>query len=210
MIYKLIIFSIVSYLLGSFSSAYWYGKWFFGIDIRKYGSENAGTTNILRTLGVKPALYVFITDVLKSFISVMLIIFIPEINVNSESYILVKILFGMCTVVGHIFPIFSNFKGGKGVASMLGIILAVSPLSASLSLIIFIIVLLFTRIVSISSMSAAISFPIIIFIIDVNKSISLTIFSIAACLLIIITHRKNIKRIIKKEEKKINFKKRDL
>ena len=207
-IFLIIIFLIISYLIGSFSSAYWYGKWFFGVDIRKFGSENAGTTNILRTLGAKPAIYVFVTDVLKSFIAVMLIMFVPEIIVDTNMYYVIKISFGIFAVIGHIFPIFSGFKGGKGVASMLGVILAVSPIAALLSLLIFIIVLFFTRIVSISSISAAISFPIIIFIIEANKSIVLTVFSILACLLIIVTHRKNIKRIFKRQEKKISFRKK--
>lgn len=207
-IIKIIVFSIISYLLGSFSSAYWYGRWFYKIDIRKYGSENAGTTNVLRTLGTSAAILVFITDVLKSFISVMLILFIKEIPYHNEYYYLIQIIFGICSVIGHIFPLYSGFKGGKGVASMLGIILGISPLIAVIALGIFIIMVISTRIVSLSSIIAAISFPIITLIVDKCESLTLLIFSICACLLIIITHIKNIKRIIRGEEKKLTIKKR--
>ncbi|MDR2835502.1 MAG: glycerol-3-phosphate 1-O-acyltransferase PlsY [Bacteroidales bacterium] len=204
----IIVFSILSYLLGSFSSAYWYGKWFFNLDVRNEGSGNAGTTNVLRTFGIVPAIFVFLTDVAKSFISVTLIIFIPNIVYNSEMYFLIKILFGSCAIIGHLFPLYSHFKGGKGVASMLGMILAISPLSASVALSIFIIILLTTKIVSISSISAAVFFPIIIMLNNSEKSLILTIFSFAACILIIVTHRKNIKKLIHKEEKKISFSKK--
>jgi glycerol-3-phosphate acyltransferase PlsY len=120
------------------------------------------------------------------------------------------ILFGTCAVLGHIFPIYSGFKGGKGVASMLGLVLALHPAAAGISLLIFLVSFLFTHIVSISSISAAIAFPIVMYILERNQSLTLTVFSVAACILILITHRKNIKRLIKGEEKKIVFgKKKD-
>ncbi len=204
----IILFSIISYLLGSFSSALWFGKWFHNIDVREHGSKNAGATNTFRVLGPKTAIPVFILDILKSFISVKLICFVPNIIPNSELSYLIMILFGVMAVIGHIFPIFSGFKGGKGVASMLGVILAIHPLAAGISLAVFIIVFICFKIVSIGSMCAAIAFPIIIYIFEKTEIITLSIFSISAAILIIITHKKNIKNLVRGEEKKLSFNKK--
>ena len=205
MLIYIIIFSILSYLTGSFSSALWYGKWFFKVDVRNSGSKNAGATNSLRVLGYKAAIPVFLTDILKSYLSVQLIHFVPDIVKGSELSYQIMLLFGICAVVGHIFPIYSNFKGGKGVASMLGLILAISPLATAFTFGVFLVVFLFSKIVSISSICAAIAFPIIIYLINKNQSITLIIFAIFACILILITHNKNIKRLIKGEEKRLEL-----
>ncbi len=205
---KIVLFCLISYLIGSFSSAVWIGKWFFGVDVREHGSKNAGATNTFRVLGYKAGIPVFVLDVLKSFISVNLIIFIPEIIVNTEMYYGVKILFGICAVIGHIFPIYTGFKGGKGVASMLGLVIALHPIAAGITFVVFIFVFLITRIVSISSISAALAFPIIIYLLEKNNSLTLTIFSIIAAVIIIFTHKSNIKRLIVGEEKKISFRKK--
>lgn len=215
-----IVLAVVAYLMGSFSSALWYGKWFHGIDIREHGSKNAGSTNVLRVLGWKCAIPVFVTDVLKSFIPAMFFVMLlnlvmPELSneyvvkvKGSEVYYLLQLLFGMMAIVGHIFPIFSGFKGGKGVASMLGIVLALDPLAAALALAVFIIVVICTKIVSVSSMSAGVSFPIIVFVMSMIRgngySITLTVFSIIVAILLLVTHKKNIKRLIKGEEPKIS------
>lgn len=207
MLFYLIIFTTISYLVGSFSSAVWYGKWFYKTDVRKHGSKNAGATNTLRVLGIKAAIPVFITDVLKSYFAVQLIWFIPDIIAGSEQFYQIKLLFGVSAVIGHIFPIYTGFKGGKGVASMLGLILALHPAAAGLSLAVFTLVFIFTRIVSISSISAALVFPIIIYILEKAEIMTLSIFSIVAAILIVITHLKNIKRLLKGEEKKMRFRK---
>jgi glycerol-3-phosphate acyltransferase PlsY len=207
MLLFIICFSILSYLIGSFSSAVWIGKWLYDTDVRKFGSKNAGATNTLRVLGYKAALPVFIIDALKSFVSVQLVRLIPNIEIGSEICYQIMILFGVCAVIGHIFPLYTGFKGGKGVASMLGMVIAIHLPAALISLGIFIIIFLFSRIVSISSICAAIAFPIVILILEKNQSLTLTIFSILACLIILITHIKNIKRLIKGEEKKISFNK---
>ncbi len=215
----IIALAVIAYLMGSFSSALWYGRWFHGIDIREHGSKNAGSTNVLRVLGWKCAIPVFVTDVLKSFIPAMFFVMLlnvimPELAEDyvakvkgSEVYYLLQLLFGMMAIVGHIFPIFSGFRGGKGVASMLGIVLALDPLAAALALAVFIIVVLCTKIVSVSSMSAGVSFPIIVFLMSLCRgngySITLTVFSIIVAVLLLITHKKNIKRLIKGEEPKI-------
>ncbi len=219
----IILLAIAAYLIGSFSSALWYGKWFYGIDIREHGSKNAGSTNVLRVLGWKCAIPVFITDVIKSFVPTMFFVMLlnkfasPEGSVyvaqGSEAYYLYQLLFGMMAIVGHIFPIFSGFKGGKGVASMLGLVLALDPLSAAIALGVFIIVVLITRIVSVSSMSAAVAFPIVVYVLGIFRetghSITMTVFSILVAILLIVTHRKNIKRLLNHEEPKITIAKKE-
>ncbi len=207
MIYYIIAFTVVSYLLGSFSSAVWFGKWFFDTDVREFGSKNAGATNTFRVLGYKAGIPVFIADILKSFLAVQLIIFVPEIIKGSEFYYQIKLLFGAAAIIGHIFPVFTGFRGGKGVASMLGLVLALYPSAAGITFIVFAIVFVITHIVSISSIAASISFPVIVYFLSEGNSHTLTIFSCIATLLIVITHLKNIKRLLKGEEKRISFKK---
>lgn len=199
----IIILIISAYLIGSFSSSYWYGKWFFNIDIRKEGSKNAGATNTMRVLGLRAAIPVFATDVIKSIISVQLVHLLPGIQDYSETFYLLKICLGTAAVVGHILPVYSNFDGGKGVASLLGVIIAVYPFGALMSMGIFIIVLVISRIISLSSLSAALSFPLFILLLEGTNKHSLLIFSIIATLLVFITHAKNIKRLLNGQEKKI-------
>lgn len=208
MLTYIIIFSILSYLIGSFSSAVWFGRWFWNTDVREFGSKNAGATNTFRVLGAKAGLIVFVFDVLKSFASIQLVRLVPELQQNSELYIQIKILFGACAIIGHIFPVFSQFRGGKGVASMLGFIIAIHPLAAGITFGVFLIVFLISRIVSLSSISAALAFPFIIYFLEKGNSLTLTIFSIIATCLIILTHLKNIKRLLKGEEKPISFSKK--
>lgn len=208
MLTYIIIFSILSYLIGSFSSAVWFGRWFWNTDVREFGSKNAGATNTFRVLGAKAGLIVFVFDVLKSFAAIQLVRLVPELQQNSELYIQIKILFGACAIIGHIFPVFSQFRGGKGVASMLGFIIAIHPLAAGITFGVFLIVFLISRIVSLSSISAALAFPFIIYFLEKGNSLTLTIFSITATCLIILTHLKNIKRLLKGEEKPISFSKK--
>ncbi len=211
MFYYLFACIIAAYLIGSFSTAYWFGKWFYKIDIRELGSKNAGATNIMRVLGYKAAIPVFITDVLKSAGATQLvyvvIFFVPEIDYYSETSYIFQIILGAGAVIGHIFPVFTNFAGGKGVASLLGIVLAMHPVGALIAIVIFTLTLFIFKIVSVGSLVAAISFPVLIYIMEGAERQTLLIFSIIACLLVIITHAKNIKRILKGEEKKIFSKK---
>jgi len=203
MIILIVIFSILSYLLGSFSTAFLFGKWFRNIDIRQFGSKNAGATNVCRVLGFKIGISVFILDAMKSFIAVQLIHFVPNVVINSEFYFQVKVLFAICSVVGHIFPLYSGFKGGKGVASMFGIFFGLNPFIGLIIFGLFLILFFLTRIVSLASICSVIAYPIVIYFSPYCQSITLTVFSIVICFLIIVTHRKNIKRLIEGEEKKI-------
>lgn len=205
---KIIILSIISYLIGSFSSAVWFGRWFWQTDVREFGSKNAGATNTFRVLGKKAGLIVFFCDVFKSFLAVQLIYFIPEINNTTELFFQIMIVFGSFAIIGHIFPLYTGFKGGKGVASMLGFIIAIHPLAAAITFGIFLVIFLISRTVSLSSISAAFCFPFVIYFLEKNSSLTLTIFSILASLIIIITHYKNIKRLLKGEEKPLSFSKK--
>ena len=197
-----IILGIVSYLLGSISSAVWIGKRFYGIDIREHGSGNAGATNMLRVLGKKSAIPVFLIDFVKGFIAVSIALF-TELEGN-ELFIL-KLSLALLAVVGHMYPLYSNFKGGKGVATTAGAMLAVVPIALLFSLAVFVLILIITKYVSLSSMIAGISFPSFIYITEGELSIKFY-FGILVAILLIYTHHKNITRLLKGTESKINFK----
>ncbi len=202
--------TIGAYLLGSIPSAVWIGKVFFGIDVREHGSGNAGATNTFRVLGKKAGVPVFIIDLCKAFAATNLIVFFKHCPAGN-TYVNLQLLFGAAAVMGHIFPLFAQFKGGKGVACLLGVTLAIAPVPASIAFGIFAIVLTLFHYVSLGSLCAGLAFPIII-VSGVIKpyQLSLQIFSIVIAVLLIITHRKNIRRLIHGlEAKTYLFKKQD-
>ncbi|MDR2126913.1 MAG: glycerol-3-phosphate 1-O-acyltransferase PlsY [Prevotellaceae bacterium] len=203
---------VLAYLTGSISTAIFVGKRFFKIDIRDYGSKNAGATNILRVLGPQAALPVFIFDLLKGVIAVLLVR-LTDLQHETNTYVSFQILLGICVVVGHIFPLFANFKGGKGVATTAGVILAMHPYAMLMVFGIFGLCLLISRYVSLSSITAAICFPLIVIIVfgeifNKYETLTMKIFSLVASGMIIITHRNNIKRLLTGTESKISFSKK--
>jgi glycerol-3-phosphate acyltransferase PlsY len=207
-----LIWLAAAYLLGSVSSAVWIARTQHGINIREHGSGNAGATNILRVLGPKAALPVFVFDFLKGLAAVQFIRFTALDNqVNPELYTGYEIALGICAVIGHIFPVFASFKGGKGVATVAGVLVAISPYPMLMALAVFLVTFLITRYVSLSSIMAALVFPIfVIFLFGMmlkTASVTLQCFSVIASTMIIITHRKNIKRLRNGTENKISFKK---
>ena len=195
---------LISYLLGSISTSVWIGKTFYNIDVREFGSGNAGATNTFRVLGKKAGIPVLFLDTLKGSIGVALA-YLSAYEPRSTEFINLQLGLGIAVLIGHIFPIFYGFRGGKGVATILGIVICILPLACSLSLLIFLAVFFSTRIVSLSAMLAGLSFPIILNVMLGNTNPILTGFSVIVALILIITHRKNIQRIIKKEESKITF-----
>ncbi|MDR0421053.1 MAG: glycerol-3-phosphate 1-O-acyltransferase PlsY [Prevotellaceae bacterium] len=200
---------VIAYLTGSILPAVFVGKRFFKIDIRNYGSKNAGATNILRVLGPKAALPVFAFDLLKGVIAVVLVRF-TNLQHETELYVSFQILLGLCVVMGHIFPIFAGFKGGKGVATTAGVVLAMHPYAMIMAFGIFGFCLLISRYVSLSSITAAICFPIIVIVVfgeifNESETLTMKIFSILAAVMIIFTHRNNIKRLLNGTESKISF-----
>ncbi|MBL7910402.1 MAG: glycerol-3-phosphate 1-O-acyltransferase PlsY [Bacteroidia bacterium] len=195
---------ILAYLIGSIPTAVWIGKAFYNIDVREFGSGNAGATNTFRVLGQKAGIPVLIIDILKGSLAVLLAFLSPYVF-ESDEFVNLQLALGIAALVGHIFPVFAGFRGGKGVATILGIVMCILPLSCSVALFIFLIVLFTSRMVSLSSMLAGVAFPFILHFIFGNTNPILTTFSIVVALLLIVTHRKNIVRILNKQESKIKF-----
>lgn len=199
---------LVAYLCGSIPSAVWIGKRFWGVDVREHGSKNAGSTNVLRVLGRKAALPVFILDIIKGFVAVSAMEYVGGVvAVDENTLMTLKIVAIFAAVLGHIFPIFAGFKGGKGVATLVGAVAALNPIIILICFTVWFICLAITHYVSLSSMVAGCVFPIVTCILPSTRTITpLVIFSLATAVLLIITHRKNIGRLLNGTESKIYLK----
>jgi len=209
-IFNNILAFVLAYLLGSIPSAVWIGKRFHNIDVRQHGSGNAGATNVIRVLGWKTGIPVMIIDAAKGWLASMLPVFLNLAEPCSALLTNLQILTGVVAIIGHIFPLLAGFRGGKGVATFFGILLALQPLLTMGCIVVFLGVLLITGIVSISSISAGVAFPILLFSIFDNPSMVFKIFSILVAITLLITHRKNIGRLLRGEESKlINWSKKD-
>ncbi len=196
---------ILAYLLGSIPSAVWIGKKYYGVDIRERGSKNAGTTNMMRVLGRRAAAPVFALDFLKGFVAVTIIQMLQYDDiVGSNDIINLKIAALFAAVLGHIFPIFAGFRGGKGVATLVGAVTGIVPSIALLCFGVWLIVLICTHYVSLGSIIAGCCFPIFTLISPDTHRINLSfiVFSFVIALLLVITHRKNIKRLLTHTESK--------
>jgi glycerol-3-phosphate acyltransferase PlsY len=202
MVLQFVLLIILAYLVGSIPTSVWVGKAFFKIDVRDHGSGNAGATNTIRVLGWKAGLPVFIFDVFKGWLAVMLAgIFLSD-QLNDEQMIFLKIALAAAVVAGHVFPMLAGFRGGKGVATLLGVGIALYPFTVWIILGIFIVILLITGFVSLGSITGAILFPLIDIFLFHQENIWLMGLSVLVAIFIPITHRKNIKRLIKGEESK--------
>jgi len=195
---------LLAYLLGSVPTSVWIGRYFYNIDVREFGSGNAGATNTFRVLGKAAGIPVLAIDIIKGAFAVALA-YLSNFEVGGSEFIDLQLGLGVAALVGHIFPVFAGFRGGKGVATILGIVACILPLPCAYSLIIFLLVLFITRIVSVSSMLAGISFPIILNLVLGNSNPILITFSIIVALLLILTHRRNIQRLLRNEERKIRL-----
>jgi len=202
---SLLFILLLSYLVGSIPTSIIAGKILKKIDIRDYGSGNAGGTNAFRVLGWKAGVFVTLFDIAKGTFSTLVISKIRIDALPFDNATLIMILAGICAILGHTYTIFAGFRGGKGVGTGAGMLIGLFPISLPFCIIVFALVLFSTGIVSISSMAAAFSLPIVLIIIDnlfsKNVDITLTIFSIIIPFFIIFTHRSNIKRLIQREEK---------
>jgi glycerol-3-phosphate acyltransferase PlsY len=194
---------VLAYLIGSIPSSVWVGRYFFDIDIREYGSGNAGATNTYRVLGPKWGTIVMIADMLKGIIAVKLALLLPNYIDNETQLQTLQIGLGLSAVVGHIFPIWADFRGGKGVATLFGIILGISPWTALSCVGVFLLVLFLTRFVSLSSILASIAFPVFILVIFNVDNHVYRVFAIAVALMVLLTHQKNIGRLLKGVESKV-------
>jgi acyl phosphate:glycerol-3-phosphate acyltransferase len=198
----IIVFAI-AYLLGSIPTAVWIGKVFHKIDVREHGSGNAGTANVIRVLGWKTGIPVLIIDMAKGWTATMLPLFFNIAEPGSATLTNLQILTGLTSIVGHIFPLFAGFRGGKGVASVFGVLLALQPVLTICCLGVFLVALLITGIVSVSSMSAGIAFPVFLFLFFDSPSVMFRIFSVIVAIALLVTHRKNIRRLLKGEEPRL-------
>ncbi len=193
---------IFAYLIGSIPSAVWIGRFFYKIDVREYGSGNAGATNTFRVLGKRAGIIVMLIDILKGFVATNLAFVMGNLPLDAVQTVNFQLSLGIAAVLGHIFPIYAGFRGGKGIATLLGMVLALLPQAALICFGIFAVTLLITRYVSLSSMIASIAFPLLTFFAYKNTEPSLKVFGIAIALLVITTHQKNIERLLKGEEHK--------
>ncbi|MGQ0740120.1 MAG: glycerol-3-phosphate 1-O-acyltransferase PlsY [Bacteroidota bacterium] len=194
---------ILAYLIGSIPSSVWVSKHFFDIDIRDYGSGNAGATNTYRVLGPKWGTVVMVMDMLKGIIAVKLALLLPEYADNEVNLQNLQTGLGLAAVIGHIFPIWAEFRGGKGVATLFGLVLGISPWTALGCVGIFILVLYLTRFVSLSSILASLAFPVFILVIFNVDNPLYRVFAIAVALMVLLTHQKNIGRLLKGSESKV-------
>lgn len=194
----------MAYLLGSIPTAVWFGKRFYGVDVREHGSGNAGATNTFRVLGKKAGAIVFVIDVIKGFASTMIAYFLLEKQaISSENFMLYQLLLGVLAVLGHIFPVFAGFRGGKGVATSLGMVLGVYPAVAALCFGVFVLVFGVSNYVSLGSITAATLFPLLLLLPAFKPENPLaTVGGFVLGATVVAMHHKNIKKLIRGEESK--------
>src|ERR671913_1259699 len=193
----------IAYFIGSLPTAVLISKAFFGIDIREYGSGNSGATNTFRILGPKWGTVVMIVDVIKGVAATSLYILLPYYLTSELDRTNFMVGLGLAAVVGHIFPIWADFRGGKGVATLFGMVLGIQPNVALCCVGVFILVLFLTRWVSLSSILASIAFPIFILVVFNEPEKLYRVFAIVVALLVLLTHQKNIGRILKGNENRL-------
>jgi acyl phosphate:glycerol-3-phosphate acyltransferase len=196
--------AIFAYLLGSIPSAVWYGKIFHGVDIRQHGSGNAGATNSLRIFGKKAGIIVLIFDSLKGFLAV----YLTKHFLKTDNELL-PLLIGVLVVLGHIYPVFAQFRGGKGVATAIGVIVAVLPMAALGCIVVFFLTVLLTKYVSLGSLLGALAFPVQVSLKRWNDVSDPYYIGLAWLFFFVLayTHRENIQRLIKGSESKFGVKK---
>lgn len=208
-----IIIAVIAYLIGSINFSIILSKRMAGFDIREKGSGNAGTTNMLRAVGKKAAVITLICDILKGVVSILIAVLAGKIIKNLDNALLVQ-LAGIFVIIGHTFPVFFKFKGGKGIATALGVLLMINWQIGLICLIFALALMALTKMVSVGSIAAAILFPILVAFIDQNYIVptsnsnwSYLVFSIIVALLVIFNHRANVQRILNGTENRLSFKK---
>jgi len=196
---------LCAYLLGSIPSAVWVGQLFYKVDVREHGSGNAGATNVIRVLGYKAGIPVLIFDVFKGWFAVQMVILVPAILLNPHSYILLRLGLGVAAVLGHVFPVYVGFKGGKGVGTLAGVGIALFPFALLIVVGIFALTLAISRYVSVSSILAGLSFPFVVVFLTNETRLPLIILAIIVAVFIPLTHWKNIGRLIHGKENTFDF-----
>lgn len=207
-IVNLSIIVLFSYLVGSIPTSIIVSKAFKGIDIRKHGSGNAGGTNTFRVLGWKAGLIVVIVDILKGFIATRWISQLNLFNSPLDTYSLTPVLAGAAAIIGHCYTVFAGFKGGKGVATAAGMLIAISPVSFLICVLVFAAVLTTSGYVSLSSMTTAVALPVSVlirrFVFSQGEGVPFFIFSLLISGFIVYSHRGNIKRLLSGKENRFN------
>ncbi|MDO8896695.1 MAG: glycerol-3-phosphate 1-O-acyltransferase PlsY [Bacteroidales bacterium] len=199
---------VFAYLIGSIPTAVWVGKWFYKVDVREHGSGNAGATNTIRVLGLKAGIPVLLIDVIKGYIAVLMAPVLFELGGGEIMSPYLAILTAALAVVGHTIPVFAGFRGGKGVATLLGVGLGLFPVAAWVAVLIFAVMLIATKYVSLSSITAGVTFPFFVFFLFPPPNWAYYVLAVAVAIFLPYTHRKNIKRLIDGTESKINFSKK--
>jgi glycerol-3-phosphate acyltransferase PlsY len=202
-----IVFICLAYLIGSIPTAVWTGKKWHGLDPREHGSKNAGATNTFRVLGKKSGWFVLIVDITKGVLASILPLLIAE-NYSDDQLLVFQLTTSFACIIGHVFPIFAQFKGGKGVATSLGIIIGLNPISAAISLGIFLVVFLLFKYVSLGAIVTSLSYPFVSYFIVKEDARIMIIFTVLLGFLIIVSHRKNITRLMNGEESRMNLSRR--
>jgi glycerol-3-phosphate acyltransferase PlsY len=202
----LLIIILLGYLIGSIPTAVWVGKSFRGIDIREHGSKNAGATNTFRVLGKRFGWLVLMVDVSKGVLAACLPHFFSHmLEGYKDEFLILQLCGSFSAVFGHVFPIFANFRGGKGVATSLGIVIGINPYAALVCLTIFLIVFLSSRYVSLGAICSALSFPFVSYFMIQEDARIMIVFTVVLGVMVILAHRKNIDRLWKGEESKMNL-----
>ena len=207
----LLVFSaaIIGYLFGSIPTAVWIGRFYYNIDVRQHGSKNAGATNTFRVLGKKPGIIVLVIDVLKGIIASMFPILFIDLHEMSYAFLIsLRLVSSIFSMIGHVLPLFAGFKGGKGVATSLGVLIGLQPFAALICFSIFLLVFISSKFVSLGAIISAITYPFIVYFVDPNVLFHEMVFTVILSSAVVFTHRKNIFRLIKGEENKLNVFKR--
>ena len=203
---EIILLVLLAYLTGAFPSAVWVGKTFYNTDVREYGSGNSGATNTFRVLGKGVGIPVLFMDIFKGWLAVYYVHLIPNFtDLSPELFFENQLAFGIAAVIGHLFPIYTGFRGGKGIATMLGLLIGLQLWAAFFSFYVFVEVFLNSKYVSLGSMIGSLAFPFFVMFVLNSTNASLTLFAIFVPILSLITHQKNIERLIRGEETKIKF-----
>lgn len=205
-----IIIAIIAYAIGSVSFSVIFSKKIAGFDVREKGSGNAGSTNVLRTVGKKAAALTLVCDILKGIVAILIAVIIGNIVNDIDKALLVQIA-SIAVVIGHTFPIFFGFKGGKGVATSLGVLLLINWQIGLICLVFALVIMALTRMVSAGSVLAAVLFPVLTLFVGHNYYIvagNYFIFSVIMALIVAFNHRTNISRILNGTENKLSFKKK--
>jgi glycerol-3-phosphate acyltransferase PlsY len=196
---------IAAYLFGSIPTSVWWGRAFHGVDVREHGSRNAGATNTFRVLGWRAGVPVLLIDILKGFLPVRLLPNLSGLDPDTAPWMWFRVALVVAAVLGHLYPVFARFQGGKGVATSLGGVLAVHPGAAAICIGVFAMVFLLSRYVSLGSLCAALAFPLAVVLVYHETNGVKIGFAVLLCLLVFYTHRQNIGRLLRGEENRMSL-----